>query len=436
MKNLFALSLFILLICTCRQEDDGIPSCPGEYAAFEVSYTVPTSENNQIDRTDWTFVSDANGIVLKDYRADWGTTKRIILTDHCTEDLDFSIVYARDAFGFEGLETIVEINTLTSVETGRDFSTPIKSGRNWVYPPGGLRIIINNIPEDLEEISFVRNSLNPTPVSLDHDNHIGYINISGSIPNEKPIFVTTKRSSEAVLKGFIMPPPPYFPNNELTLDYEDFTVISEPQTVRFPYPESWRYELYGTYEEAPIRDLYVSHGLINADTNQPADEVTLMVPNDSTTAPIIFKAYASDGDGIGMVTATLPEQIKLTPSGLGGNLNSRSCDFFNTEGLNLVVASWLYFTINYEGRKYSCVWNVYLDPTDVSSYTLPELPAALLERLPFLNQLDDPTVLRLCGMQFTNSPAYRQVAPQYFYNESDRFWEERIGYQQECVNIE
>jgi hypothetical protein len=436
MKNLFALSLFLLLISTCRNEDDDVPSCPGEHPSFEVSYTIPTSENNHIDRTDWTFVSDANGTVLKDYRADWGTTKRMILTDHCTEDLDFSIVYARDGYGFEGLETIVEINTLTSVETGKDFSTPNKHGSNRTYSPPGLRIIINNIPEDLEEISFVRNSLNATPVSLDHDNHIGYISISGSIPNQKPIFVTTKRSSETIQRGLIMPPPPYFYNNELTLDYQDFTVISEPQTVRFPYLENWRYELYGTYEEAPIKDLYISHGLINEDSTQPADEVTLMVPNDSTTTPIIFKAFTSYGNGVGMSTTTLPEQIELAPSGLDGNLNSRSCDFFNTEGLDLVVASWYYFTINYEGRKYHCTWNVYLDPTATSSYTLPELPVALLERLPFLSELDNPTGLHLCGTQFSGPSTYREVSPQYFYNESDRFWQERIGYQRECVNIE
>ncbi|WP_367392833.1 hypothetical protein [Lewinella sp. LCG006] len=436
MKNLFALSLFLLLLGTCRNEDDGIPSCPGEYSAFEVSYTIPTSESNDSDRIDWTFVSDANGTVLKDYRADWGTTKRIILTDHCTENLDFSIVYARDAYGFEGLEKIVEINTLTSVETGKNFSTPNKHDRRRIYPPGGLRIAINNIPEDLEDISFVRNSLNTNAFSLDHDNHIGYINISGSIPYYNPIFVTTKRSSETVQRGLVMPPPTYFYDNELNLDYEDFTVIIESQTVHFPYPEFWRYDLYGTYEEAPIRDLYLSHGLINEDSTQPADEVTLMVPNDSTTTPIIFRAFTSDGDGVGMSTTTLPEQIELTPTGLDGTLNSRSCDFFNTAGLDLVVASWYYFTINYEGRKYRCTWNVYLDPTVASSYTLPELPSALLDRLPFLNQLDNPTVLRLCGTQFSGSSTYSEVAPQYFYNESDRFWAEKIGYEQECVNIE
>ena len=94
------------------------------------------------------------------------------------------------------------------------------------------------------------------------------------------------------------------------------------------------------------------------------------------------------------------------------------------------------FTINYEGRKYHCTWNVYLDPTATSSYTLPELPVAVLERLPFLSELDNPTGLHLCGTQFSGPSTYREVSPQYFYNESDRFWQERIGYQRECVNIE
>jgi len=426
MKYLFALSLFLLLLGTCRNEDDGIPSCPGEYPETEISYSLYSSYLSLNDFTGWFFVSDAEGNVLRDYENTPGNTKRITLDDHCSEQLDAHVVEVLRYDEGDRERINVSIETIHQFAPYQDLSkrsNDFSFNRHFSY---GFEIVINNIPDDLEYIQLVRTSNEPLSFDIDFANHQAILNSSMSLRASRHLYLVAKRVGENHQRALLHNPYSHT-GNQIIHDYEDFSMPTAPAEIIFPQDGStWRYNILGIRN-----DNEKSMFLIANNYYEPAasGQATIQVPIDDDLIKNYLIILYSGTNEWRMVVDEFPVNIGEILPPIEGSYTQDFCEFYQAENFDLVNLTWG-FNYEQDNKEVHLSWSVYLDPKSVNQYQLPQLPGAFLARFPFLRDLGTPTILRIQGIKFTNPQPFHSIVYKYFDFNVDPLWEEKIGYQQ------
>ncbi|WP_020538213.1 hypothetical protein [Lewinella cohaerens] len=426
MKNLFALSLFLLLISTCRNEDDGIPSCPGEYPETEISYSLYSSYLSLNDFTGWFFVSDAEGNVLRDYENTPGNTKRITLDNHCSEQLDAHVVEVLKYDEGDHERVHVGIETIHQFAPYQDLSKRSNDFSSKSHFSYGFEIVINNIPDDLEYIQLVRANNEPLSFDIDLANHQAILNSSSSLIASRHIYLVAKRAGENHQRALLHNPYSHT-GNQITHDYEDFSMPTAPAEIIFPQDGStWRYNILGIRNDDENSTFLIANNYY-----EPAasGQATIQVPIDDDLIKNYLIILYSGANEWRMIVDEFPVSIGEALPQIEGSYTQDFCEFYQAENFDIVNLTW-WFSYEQDNKEVYLSWSVYLDPKSVNQYQLPQLPNAFLNRFPFLSDWGMSPNLNITGIKFTSPKPFHSVVYKYFNYNVGPLWEEEIGYQQ------
>lgn len=411
--------LALLVGWNCKPKPIDLPVEPDAVPTFSVNYRVYDIYRALNDWRGWAFLTDEAGTVREAQELVAGKNHRLELYETLSGSLDFTKIELSANSSQTDAQTVT-LETITRVSSGAQLSIPRFKTR--VRPSAG--ITIHHVPDDLEIVEIPRYS---GTFSQEHDaeSDILQINFSSGFILENNLLIKLKRASESFSRGAFLQL--IGDGQPVILDYSDLDLTFIQKEISLPYADTWEPSIVGVWDDLLEQRVLIAGRQPDGST-ETLESILVEIPESSPVSfyrldlQAVREPARTDAMAFYQSYTQLPDQIEFEPLELAGQANGNTVMLTQTEQLDVIRLEF-YAKIDVH-RVY---WTVYLDPASTDQYTLPDLPPAVLEQYPFLQDLEFADPVQVSGLKYLKDGGYQTQVYNYLNWGDDAYWEWELG---------
>ena len=380
--RLLSLLLFLLLLSTCRQDDDLALPCSGDQVNedFVVNYTprywVSDPENFKM----WGFLSDDDGKTHSTVRFNESTLNTVSLEQYCPLGMNFTTCHIREQD--EGSYYI----TLRTMAAVNNYSQLTES-YIWGYRRFTLNApIITDLPEDVEEVSLV-SLYNRYSVEIYKEERIAQLSLN-NLAAQEWLYLRITTESDPLGKGLL-----YRPHimDEL-ISYQDFDLDIASHTIELPFKSRWSYSIVGVINDDYDQKVLLYDSFSKQQPLEQFSSITIDLPENTPITEYLvtltggYEAPLNKGVRIYKSYKELPDQIDYEYLAGEFSCEDASCTYSADSKFTFIEGRWYSSFLSSQGESININWFVYF-PAQSGSFDLPEPPNALTNAYPFLLEM-------------------------------------------------